>query len=273
MKQGRLDGAYAEYAPVVHFCLFSGGHDSLVLVHLVKDYLTGERDGVLHINTGIGIEQTRDFARGVAHDWWLRFYEWRNPDPRGNYERCLMEWGFPGPQVHQLMYQRLKERALEDCLRSLRSKRGERFALFTGVRANESVRRMGNRREISRKGGQVWINPLTHFTSDEMHEYRERHDLPRNEVADHLHMSGECLCGAFARPGQKEEIRFFYPETAAYLDELEVKVKAMGHPNCRWGQKVASQTWRETGPMCSSCDQMQLIEQDAEPRFRHTCAV
>lgn len=34
------------------------------------------------------------------------------------------------------------------------------------------------------------------------------------------HMSGECLCGAFAKPGELDEIRFWYP---AMADELGLK--------------------------------------------------
>ena len=61
--------------------------------------------------------------------------------------------------------------------------------------------------------------------------------LPLNEVTEHLHMSGDCTCGAFARPGEKEEIRFFYPEKAAEIDEMERVVAAAGIPACKWGQR------------------------------------
>jgi hypothetical protein len=49
-------------------------------------------------------------------------------------------------------------------------------------------------------------------------------------------MSGECLCGAFAKPGELEMIRFFFPDTAAEIDELERKAKA-AKKHCVWGTR------------------------------------
>jgi hypothetical protein len=105
-----------------------------------------------------------------------------------------------------------------------------------------------------------------------MREYRARHRcnlphqhakhmlcydnaLPLNEVTEHIHMSGECLCGAYAKPGELDEIGFFYPETAAKLRALEQEAVAAGIPACRWGQKPPGQTNSSSaaGRLCSSC--------------------
>jgi 3'-phosphoadenosine 5'-phosphosulfate sulfotransferase (PAPS reductase)/FAD synthetase len=280
--QGRLDGrtlddAIAEahaiieealdiYAPVTQrYVLFSGGNDSLVLLHLASRWLTGEKDGALHINTGIGIPETRDFALRAAQEITPRFYERINVDYP--FERLVLDkelrggggYGFPGPAGHHFMYIRLKERTLDAFLQE-QKKRGERVMLMTGTRAHESRRRMGNQKTHSRFGGRVWCNPLNHFTNDEMWEYRQRFNLPRNEVADHLHMSGECLCGAFAKPHEKEGIRFFYPEVAARLDSIEKQAVEAGIPPpwCRWGHgrdnSQGSKAPKSSGPLCTSCD-------------------
>ena len=74
-----------------------------------------------------------------------------------------------------------------------------------------------------------------------MAAHKADHDLPRNEVADHLHMSGECLFGAFARPRELEMIRMFYPDVVAVVDELEVEVAAAGNAPAErhcWGWGV-----------------------------------
>jgi hypothetical protein len=39
-------------------------------------------------------------------------------------------------------------------------------------------------------------------------------------------MSGECLCGAFARPDELVEIRYHFPEVAQRIDELQVRAVA-----------------------------------------------
>ena len=61
------------------------------------------------------------------------------------------------------------------------------------------------------------------------------HRLPSNPVVDLLHMSGECLCGSFARPGELAEISLWYPRAAARIFELERRVLEAGSPPRPWG--------------------------------------
>jgi hypothetical protein len=103
------------------------------------------------------------------------------------------------------------------------------------------------------------VSPLVHWTDAHMREYRARHRcqldhdhaphrlchegaLPLNEVTEHLHMSGECLCGAYAKPGELDEVEFFYPHAAEPLRKLEAEAEAAGVPYCKWGQRNASDT-------------------------------
>ncbi|MFE3583727.1 hypothetical protein [Streptomyces vinaceus] len=67
-------------------------------------------------------------------------------------------------------------------------------------------------------------------------------------------MSGECLCGAYAKPGELDEIEFFYPETAAKLRALEEQASEAGIPACKWGQKAPGDgSTSAAGRLCSSC--------------------
>lgn len=294
-----VEEAIEEHSPIAKVVMYSGGGDSSVLLDICQEYLTGPRDGVLHINTGIGVEATREFVRARLHDLGLRLYEYMPPpmpepwnhqlaaklDPAlldrlralpwadmTTYEHFVATFGFPGPAGHRLVYTRLKERALESFLRDVKDKRGQRVLLLTGVRTKESQRRMVTSGErVQRRGGQVWVAPINHFSNEQMHDYRERRHLPRNEVSDHLHMSGECICGAFATPGEKELLRFFYPEVAEYLDGLEKMAEAMGHRACKWGAgklPKALEEWKKglpaTGPMCSSCDDAMQMRLELE---------
>jgi hypothetical protein len=57
------------------------------------------------------------------------------------------------------------------------------------------------------------------------------------------HLPGECLFGAFARPGKLEMIRMFYPDVVAEIDELEVEVEVAAAGNAPaerhcWGRGV-----------------------------------
>jgi hypothetical protein len=93
------------------------------------------------------------------------------------------------------------------------------------------------------------------WTKLDMNTYRLMSgDVPLNEASVKLHMSGECLCGAYAGPGELEEIRFWYPDTAAEIDALEADARAAGIPEpfCRWGHGQGKPS--AVGRMCSSCD-------------------
>ena len=237
--------------------LFSGGNDSTIMTHLFRD----TADYAVHCNTGIGIEDTRAFVRAVCAGWDLPLIE-KHPPPGSTYEELVIERGFPGPAHHWKMYTRLKERAL----RAVRSQLvtqpyRERVVFLAGRRRDESNRR-ASVPETGRVGSIIWVSPMINWTSADLNTYRAMHpDVPRNEVSDLLHMSGECLCGAFAKKGELDEIGDWFPAMKDYIRDLERQVTEAGHPAeiCTWGwgadrdRRVAAPAFK-SGPLCSSCD-------------------
>ncbi len=114
---------------------------------------------------------------------------------------------------------------------------------------------------MEREGSIVWVSPLVNWTALDLNTYRIMHpDVPRNEVSDLLHMSGECLCGSFAHSNELDEIALWFPEVAAEIRALEVEVLATGRfpeYRCRWGWGGDRETLRRSrrsGRLCSSCD-------------------
>lgn len=84
----------------------------------------------------------------------------------------------------------------------------------------------------------------------------DAHGLALNPVkTSPLGMSGECFCGAFARPNELDMIRRVCPDVAEKIDRLAVIAREAGKP-CVWGQAPLKPGLRvlETGPLCSSCD-------------------
>lgn len=245
---------------IVATCLlWSGGNDSNILAHLMRHRVTH----AVHANTGIGIEATRQHVRDSAAEWGLPLLE-RHPPVGDRFEDWVVTDGFPGPGHHFKAFQRLKERALDQVRREFVSNpRRQRIVFFAGRRREESKRRV-NIPLHERQGSVIWISPMAMWTKLDLNTYRQMYpDVPHNEVTDHLHMSGECLCGAFANPGEREQIGDWYPEFTAQITELEARAKANGvrYPLCRWGWGADPDLRRSesagrpssVGRLCSSC--------------------
>ncbi len=250
--------AIAEHDPVAVYALVSGGNDSTVVGHLAKTY--GPRvDAVVHINTGIGIEQTTQYVREFTARLGLPLIE---KHPPKSYEELVMEYGFPGPAAHRYMYSWLKERPLREVRREAQSGRFDRVMFITGVRLSESRRRMGSVQPVQRDGNTVWVAPILQFDSSDMWDYREHHKLPDNEVVALLHMSGECLCGAFAKPDELDWIGRWYPEVAGRIRDIEQLAHDRGKTSCHWGPQSSKEIRESPGMLCTGCelDQPALVD-------------
>lgn len=242
--------------------LFSGGNDSTVLAHMFREKATH----AAHANTTIGIEKTRDFVRNTCEEWGLPLLERTAPFPEKNsYEALVLEQGFPGPGHHFKMFQRLKERALRVVRAELvTNPRKERVIFLAGRRRAESRRRQAIPM-MDRVGSIVYASPLVHWTKPDMTTYRVMQgDVPRNEVSDLIHMSGECLCGSFASQGEREELTFWFPEVMEWISDLEERIADRDDiPEHRrvwgWGAdpavlKKSRTKASKVGILCSSCE-------------------
>jgi 3'-phosphoadenosine 5'-phosphosulfate sulfotransferase (PAPS reductase)/FAD synthetase len=263
-SQEILDAKYAEHQPVAIYLMFSGGHDSLTATHVGATWAQerGHPFEVCHINTGIGIEQTRQFVRQTCWEQGWNLRELRADRKEQEYEWIVTHTGFPGPGGHSYMYRRLKERKVERLVREAKvgHSRMSRVMLVTGMRRAESVRRMAHGDIHFRRGGQAWTAPLEHWSKTDCNAYIDWHDLPRNEVVDLLHMSGECLCGSFARVDEMQDLEHWFPEEATRIHELEAIVESLGHASCIWGyaarpNAVNRSQGHLTLPLCVVCEE------------------
>lgn len=250
----------SQFNPVAIRVGFSGGRDSLAVTHWMMTNVLGCE--VFHCNTGIGIEKTRQYVRDTCKQFGWPLHEIRAKEDCGqDYDEFCKRWGFPGPHGHFLMYARLKERPIRLLVKQAQKKRGDKVMLATGIRKDESARRMRYKdREVNHVGSQLWCNPIFHWTAAERDAYNREHNLPINEVSAALGMSGECLCGAFAHKGEKALIRCIDPATADRIERLEREVEAAGFP---WGwedkppkgghNKLQTDAFR---PLCVGCEKV-----------------
>lgn len=236
------------------FGLYSSGNDSACSTHLASQHRAFTQ--AVMIDTTIAIPEAQAHGRSTAERFQWRLKEYRAPVA---YRDIILKHGFPGPGGHLFMYTRLKERCVEALVREHKDKRYDRIGLVTGVRLSESARRMGHVEPIFRRGAQLWIAPILYWDDDDKAEYMARYDIPRNPVTEKLCMSGECLCGAFAKKEEFAEIEAGFPETARQIRALEVEAAAAG-VHCKWGTRPPGKRKKATmgGPLCSSCNQKNL---------------
>ena len=245
-----IDHAVAEFSPSHIFGMFSGGHDSLCATHIAS--LHPKFSGAVHINTTIGIEETREFVRETAKvlGWPLTEYV-----PPVSYRDIILRDGFPGPGAHRYMYIRLKERCMDRLIREHKTKHNDRILLVTGVRLQESKRRMGHVEAIKREKCRVWTAPILDWSADDKLEHIAEYNLPQNTVVKTMCMSGECLCGAFAEPDELEQIKTFYPKTAAVIEGLQFEAARAG-VHAKWGKRPPrkADARQIDMAMCWSCE-------------------
>ena len=248
----RIDSAVQQFKPVAVFGLFSGGHDSVTATKIAS--LHGSFTSAVHINTGIGIKRTRQYVRETAaqQNWPLKEYSAADnvnadgePDPQIYYD-IVMEHGFPGPSSHRMMYARLKERCLRMLQRdwqcTAKASSPRRVLFISGARSEESTRRMANTHEVQEDGQRIWVAPIHDWTKLECGKLMQYFRIPRNPVVDLIHKSGECLCGAFAQPGELAELNQWDETRDAYNEimALQKEVLAAGLP---WGWEDSPPDW------------------------------
>jgi 3'-phosphoadenosine 5'-phosphosulfate sulfotransferase (PAPS reductase)/FAD synthetase len=274
--QAMIEHAIKKYSPKRIFALFSGGHDSGSVTDFTAAALGSDLDGVVHINTGIGIEETRQYVRETCERRCWNLCEYKatentkadgTPDPM-IYEDIVMSHGFPGAFGHGMMYTRLKERQLRRLARDHNATSAEPIMLISGCRKEESIRRMGTVKGIDKTGRFLWVNPFEDMTALDCSEYMARVEMPRNPVKDLIHMSGECLCGAYAHPGELAEIELWYPDTAAEIRRIERKVREAGFP---WGWEEQPPPWWKKRKQAAKAGQQDAFEEEAIAEIQYLC--
>jgi len=260
--------ALQKYNPNHVLLMFSGGHDSLCSTHYSATYLdkVGVRYSVYHGNTGTGIKETFDFVEYVC-----KKYTWdlvtRKPEYPYDYEALIKKNGFPGPSQHQYMYRNLKEKPLRKYItHELKSSpySRENVLLITGIRQSESLIRMGYKETVTKENSKIWCSPIFEWSKRNCEDYMIQYYLPRNPVKDKICISGECLCGAFAKHEERAEIKNAFPNAFSKIEKWEELSKKSGF---EWRWNSCKLTYEKHNPpkqmkfnfmpMCIGCESKQ----------------
>ena len=233
------------------YALFSGGKDSLAATHLASKHLGFA--GCVHVNTGIGIQATRRFVRETCESQSWPLYELHPPNR--TYDDMVLRKGFPGPNAHLYAYVWLKERALHAFTKARKT------LLVSGVRSQESRRRMGKAKWVTQDAGRTWVAPILDWPVLAVRDYAKIVGLKQSLVSQHLHMSGECLCGAYAKPGERYLIDAFFPADGQRIKRLERRARRRG-VHAVWGTPPPKKLNRYPevmpemfAPMCFDCEE------------------
>jgi len=93
--------------------------------------------------------------------------------------------------------------------------------LWTGVRRQESERRMANVTPEQDGPRWTWHAPIHDWSKQDCREYVDRFDLPQNDLWDDLRRSGDCFCGCFGSPGKIDLEAAGHVDHADWLRNLE----------------------------------------------------
>ena len=248
-----------QHKPKALYAMFSGGHDSICSTH-VASTMPGFQ-GVVHINTGIGIEDTTEYVRETCKRFGWHLWEL---SPEVEYEDLVIErGGFPsGPKSHNSMLFYLKQQPLNKFIQTVKEQRSDKIALVTGVRQLESHRRMNSSISVPvrQDKAKLWLNPILDWSDHDKNRYMKEHDLPRNQVTDLLHRSGECLCGALARREELKEIIDWYPNEGQRILNLERRCTELGLDDRFWAMRANTAARQkplfdeiDESPLCVAC--------------------
>lgn len=216
-----------EHDPDYFVVALSGGHDSSTALHFALSSPDIDVDQAVHMDTGIGLQMTTDYVEEVCNRWGVDLFVLNDDNaryPHESYEFLIKLFGFPGAHrtAHSGMWKNLKNKVRE----RYESTFDGTVAFISGVRKAESEDRYES---IPNSGygivnGTLWVSPLIDFTDSDLNQYRDQHNIPRNEAYDIIHASGECLCGSFEDRHNLPWIHAIEPETARKIWRLEFDV-------------------------------------------------
>jgi 3'-phosphoadenosine 5'-phosphosulfate sulfotransferase (PAPS reductase)/FAD synthetase len=260
MAESIIAEAVDRFKPTRIYAGLSGGNDSLALAHWMMSNVPGTE--LFHINTGIGVKQAEPFVRETCekYNWPLTVIRSKE-DCGQDYDAIVRKHGFPGPYSHKFMYRLLKERGVRKLVREAKATRNEKILLAAGIREDESLIRMGYKdMEINRSGAQVWANPIYWWSKAERDQYLMVNQIRRNPVSDTIGISGECLCGAFAQPGELDRVRSVDPDAAARIDRLHQEIKDRFPWTWEQGPPREEKPSGRIGFLCIGCEKSSIVQ-------------
>ncbi|PCR88622.1 hypothetical protein CP557_21545 [Natrinema ejinorense] len=207
------------------FALVSGGYDSVAAAYYTYHNAPFALDGIIHIDTSIGLRETTEYVEAFADDLGLELHVADVRRDEDEYATRIETYGFPGANetAHKWEWVNNKDKPLQTLLQQFDGT----TLLISGATREESEARYEkvNADGLEIKDGHLYASPLAAWTPSDVRDYIDDQGIPRSAVVDELSHSGDCLCGAYAdRWLELDVIHDEWPYMWAYIQSLEARV-------------------------------------------------
>lgn len=253
---------------------YSGGKDSGVVLDILSKNFPDYFKGVFFVDTGIGTKATIDFVSEYCSDRNYPLFvikpenvkrkkgdEFMEAGEPYSYEKLVTTKGFPHQAVHTITMRVLKYFPMRKFIND-RYKLGEKPCIVSGIRKHESARRKINaKNHIFTDGKLTFVSPIMYKHDEWVYKYFLEHDIKRSPVYETLHISGDCLCGCFAKKDELKLLEMFHPEVFEKIKKLEKQIECEGTSYAKkystWGngqmtEDIEAQTTMESF-VCTDC--------------------
>lgn len=235
------------FRPSAIVALVSGGNDSLT-AYYVAERLQVPIDYIVHVYTGTGIQETRQFVEQWATQVGKPLLLC---DAGAAYENYVMRKGFfgRGVKAHAMSYHVLKAQPLRKGIASIRQRRRDyRVLMLTGIRLDESDNRKYNfasQTVRSDPGAQnnIFVNLIEHWSQQDCQKFLTEVNAPRNPVSKALHRSGECMCGTMQSVEDRQLAAILYPQWGRWINDLERRARELH--GWGWSENIPSSIKQE----------------------------
>lgn len=195
-----LLAAYEKYEDKMAI-FWTGGKDSTVLLHMIREVFPSKKFPILFLDTQLDFEEVYSFIDKLVKEWKLDLVTLKTTDQ------------------HMKKYNSLKTKAARVKLASLFKiillkeavKKHKLPALVIGIRRDEHPERI-EEKYLSPRQGHMRIHPLLHFTEKDVWDYTKQHKVPYIALYDKGYRSlGEkeftkpATAGGGERSGRQKE--------------------------------------------------------------------
>jgi len=273
------------------YVAYSGGKDSGIVLDFISKEYPHNFKGVIFVDTGISTNMTLDFVKNYCkeHNYKLNLLhpydvkrkkesKYGHPGDPFTFENLVLNFGFPKASGHNVTMAWLKYYPMRKFIHQ-KIKDNENPAIISGVRKKESKRRSKRKaysNHINHDSYMTFICPLFYKSNNWVSEYSIKNNIKRSGVYNTLHISGDCLCGCFAKKSELKLLEMFHPEVFAEIKRLEKLVKEKGSKEAQrfttWANnnkstsQIESQTTLESA-ICSECFFDRDLQEKDNKRF------